>query len=339
MTEQDAVCSAVAVPQTGSEEERVPAVLTEQDATKDKQKSRLKITHAQNDARYVELGRSLAFAKCAVPPDYEKELANANKNKIGGQFLYPESLIMSLATMRVFTKLSYRVLSGFGLGMLGDGNSPGYRQLQRRIQGIKVSIKDNIVTAHGKNGVLRMAIDGTGASPNNRSEYIKFKHKTKHGFIRIVFIVDTDTREVLGFTVTDDSIGEPQQFEPLVCMALKNLGVTLPEKVGDEDAAEQIEDACKSGCNNTQQYKVVEPESMTAQIEHACKAETVGAHQYKEGCANEQTVQDVKHIETQKLQSSLLPAEQSEPPPLERPPPESEQSEPPPESEQSEPPP
>jgi len=209
------------------------AALSGRDAPRDKPKSRLKITHAQNDARYVALGRMLVLSKS---PDYEDELARANKNKNGAPFRYAESLFMSLAAMRSFCGLSFRVLEGAAEASIGEDDAPGYRQIQRRINGIRTSIRDGIVTARGRNGTMNLAIDGTGLSPSARSEYIRYRHKVKHGFVRMVLVVDTDTREILAFSVTDDTVGESPQFESLTRAALENAGVAGRDAQDAQDA-------------------------------------------------------------------------------------------------------
>ena len=198
--------------------------MTSQEAIQDKpkQKSRLHITSAQNDARYVALGRTLFLTQS---PDAQKELKKANKKKNGHPYVYPESTILSLATIRCFCGLSFRVIQGLAIAALGEDDAPGYRQIHRRMKSIKVSIKDNIITARGKKSTLNMSIDGSGMSPNARSEYIRYRHKTKHGFIRLVLVVDTDTREILSFSITDDTVGEAPQFEDLTCAALENVGM------------------------------------------------------------------------------------------------------------------
>ena len=149
--------------------------MTKQQAVqeKPKQKSRLKITNAQNDARYVALGRTLVLKKS---PDSERELKRANKKKNGHPYVYPESLFMSLAAIRSHCKLSYRVLMGVAIASVGEEDAPGYKQMERRMKRLKVSIKGDVVTVRGKRSVLNMAIDGTGLSPNARSEYIRYTY-------------------------------------------------------------------------------------------------------------------------------------------------------------------
>ena len=193
---------------------------------KPKQKSRLHITNRQNDARYKATGFMLALKKS---PDYDDELKTVNHKKNGSPYKYPESLFMSLAIIRNCTRMSFRVLAGFAEASIGSACAPSYSQIHKRINSIKVTIKDNIITAVGKKGVLRMAIDGTGLSPSARSEYIRHKHKIKHGFIRLLLVVDVDTREILSFSVTDERVGEAPQFERLTCTALENSGIESKE--------------------------------------------------------------------------------------------------------------
>jgi len=90
---------------------------------------------------------------------------------------------------------------------------------------VKVSIRDNVASARGRDGVLNMSIDGTWISLGARSEYIRFRHKVSHGFVRFVLVVDTDTREILSFSITDEKTGEVPQFERLSQEALENAGI------------------------------------------------------------------------------------------------------------------
>ncbi|MDE0526614.1 MAG: hypothetical protein OXI27_08500 [Thaumarchaeota archaeon] len=61
---------------------------------------------------------------------------------------------------------------------------------------------------------MNLAIDGTGPGPGARSEYIGHRHRVRHGFVRMVLAVDTDTREILAFSVTDDTVGESPSLSP-----------------------------------------------------------------------------------------------------------------------------
>ena len=54
-----------------------------------KQKSRLRITHAQNDARYVEVGKLLHLTKA---PGSDEELEGMNMKKNGRPYSYPDTV-------------------------------------------------------------------------------------------------------------------------------------------------------------------------------------------------------------------------------------------------------
>ena len=198
------------------------------------QKSRLRMSHAQNDARYVATGRMLALA---ANPDADEELRQMNRGKRGRPYKYADSLIMSLAIFRSFCGLSYRVCEGFAGATLGAGSAPDFVTIWERMAGVEVSIRDNVASARGRNGVLNMSIDGTGISPGARSEYIRFRHKVSHGFIRFVLVVDTDTREILSFGITDEKTGEAPQFEGLAREALDNAGIGADGRVEEPQTA------------------------------------------------------------------------------------------------------
>ena len=98
-----------------------------------------------------------------------------------------------------------------------------------------MSIKDSAISVRGKKGfALNIAPDGTGMSPSARSEYIRHRHKTKHGFTRAVMLVNTDTREILSLSVTSEETGETAHFERLVCEALQNAGVDVSARKADK---------------------------------------------------------------------------------------------------------
>ena len=199
--------------------------------TKTKQKSRLHISNKQNDARYVELGKHLVLSES---PNKEDELKKANKNKNGHPFVYAESLFQSLAIIRSYCGLSYRILEGVAIQTIGKENAPSYSQIQKRVTKIKILKTATTITAYGKRSIMTVSIDGTGLSPSARSEYIHIKHKVKHGFIRFTIAVDTDTREILALTITDDKVGEAPQFETLMTKVLEDDKV-IDDKVIDDD--------------------------------------------------------------------------------------------------------
>lgn len=91
--------------------------------------SRPSISHAQNDARYVEQGKRL-FPK---DPGADEDL-KTNRKKNGRPFLYPVSTVMMAAAIRCLCKLSLRASEGLAVASLGTKDAPGHTTLHKRIE-------------------------------------------------------------------------------------------------------------------------------------------------------------------------------------------------------------
>ena len=80
-----------------------------------KQKSRLHMTHAQNDARYIAQGMTLFLSP---NPDSAKDLARMNKGKNGRPFIYDEETMMVIAGIvyQLGLRVDSQLASGHGLG-------------------------------------------------------------------------------------------------------------------------------------------------------------------------------------------------------------------------------
>ena len=101
-----------------------------------KQKSRLRITHAQNDVRYVEVGKLLHLTKASGS---DEELEGMNMKKNGRPYSYPDTVIMAIAGIRaIHGPLSYRMCQGMAISALGEEDAPDHVTLWRRIKAMKV---------------------------------------------------------------------------------------------------------------------------------------------------------------------------------------------------------
>ena len=191
-----------------------------------KQKSRLHMTHAQNDVRYIAQGMTLFLSP---NPDSAKDLARMNKGKNGRPFIYDEETMMVIAGIVYQLGLTCRGCEGLAVMALGEENAPDHTTIWRRINKMNVTSVDDTVEVRSKNGMLRLIPDGTGLAPSTRSEWIHHKHKVKRGWIRLSVMVDHDTMKVLAFRVTDERIGDSPQFEGLLEDSLKCLGIDADE--------------------------------------------------------------------------------------------------------------
>ena len=194
------------------------------DGARTKQKSRLHMSHAQNDARYVERGKMIHLA---LPDKMDEELKQMNAGKNGHPFVYSECLVMAIIGIRLQLGIALRCAEGMAIAALGEENAPDHVTLWRRTKSLDASITGRTITIKGKGSILQMIIDGTGMSPSAKGDYIRYKYKirTKLGFIRLSVMIEQDIMRVLGFTVTDETIGDSPQFEPLIRQALKSMGI------------------------------------------------------------------------------------------------------------------
>ena len=190
---------------------------------KEKQKSRLHMTCAQNDARYVDRGTVLV-----LHPDKNAaaELARMNRRKNGHPFAYSETLIISIAIIRAVCGLSYRMCEGLAREALGRENAPDFTTLQKRISKVDTTlVNGHSGIARSKTSTVRVIPDGTGMTPGNRGEWIRKTHKLRRGFIRLSVMIDQDTREILAFRISDEKTGDMPQLKGLIDDTLENLGI------------------------------------------------------------------------------------------------------------------
>ncbi len=162
-----------------------------------KQKSRLRITHAQNDARYVEVGKLLHLTKA---PGSDEELEGMNMKKNGRPYSYPDTVIMAIAGIRaIHGPLSYRMCQGMAISALGEEDAPDHVTLWRRIKAMKVLQEGSITTVRNGGDVLCLIPDATGLAPATRSDWIHHKHRKARGFIKLSVMINQETREILAF--------------------------------------------------------------------------------------------------------------------------------------------
>ena len=187
------------------------------------------------DEKYIERGAALILD---AEEGKEAELKKANRHKNGHPLVYTESLIMSVALVRSMLGMPYRQLAGFVGAMLGPENVPSYGHLRERINRLDVKIVDNFVLASSKSGMIRLVVDSSGLRQHNCGSWIAKKWKTKRGFVKIHFLIDADTKKVLGLKVTDESVGDPTVFQEMFDDVLRMLG-PVPKRFTDMEIEEK----------------------------------------------------------------------------------------------------
>ena len=188
-----------------------------------KQRSRWKVTHAQNDARYVEMGKLPHLTK---DPSSDGEFEGMNMNKNGRPYSYPDTVIMPIARIRaIHGPLLYRMCRGMAESALGEEDAPDRVTLWRRMGAMEVRQKGSITTVRNGNDVLCLMPGATGLAPATRSDWIHHKHRKARGFTRLSVMINRETRMILAFRVTDERKGGSSQFKDLMGGSLGALGL------------------------------------------------------------------------------------------------------------------
>ena len=160
-------------------------------AAKEGQKSRLRMTCAQNDSRHVDRGTVPALhpGKNAAA-----ELARMNRRKNGHPFAYSETLIISIATIRAVCGIPYRMCRGLAQEALGRENAPDFTTLQKRTSRVDATlVNGHSGIARSRTSTVRVIPDGTGMTGPNwiSSRFFKaaidagIQKRTSHRVYRI----------------------------------------------------------------------------------------------------------------------------------------------------------
>ena len=105
---------------------------------------------------------------------WDGEVERMNAGRRGRPFVYPDSLIRLLASMRrLLFHLPYRQLEGFtrGLSRYVDGlRAPDYTTLDRRVNRLNLSIDDALISSDEP---VYIALDSTGIGVHKSGDWIR----------------------------------------------------------------------------------------------------------------------------------------------------------------------
>lgn len=137
---------------------------------------------------------------------WNRELKEMNDRKVGQPYLYPNSMIESLAVLHC-KRIDYRALEGM-IRVLSEVyyNFPviDYSQICRRVNSLEVSFE-----THEEN--LIIAIDGSGEKVGNRGDWIRHKWKIQRGWIKVVIMGSKNKKEkksIIDIRVGNENLDE-----------------------------------------------------------------------------------------------------------------------------------
>jgi hypothetical protein len=110
-----------------------------------------------------------------VIDNWDTELKEMNKDKIGEPFHYPNTfLLLLLGYAKTYFHLPYRQTEGIAQGHAKwkVHSIPNYTTINRRINRLDIEINDK-KSKKFKDGYITIAIDSTGIKITNRDQWMK----------------------------------------------------------------------------------------------------------------------------------------------------------------------
>ena len=166
----------------------------------------------------MQRGEILLDVECLK--GWQEELERMNEGKEGSAFVYSDSLILFLGTLKVAFRLGYREGEGLArsIAKLTDIPVPDYSTINRRLARLALDLSQ--FPREGKPIIL--AVDASGLQVVRRKGWMRKKRK---GFVKIHVAVDIKTKRVVGLQITDDRIHDSSKFIDLVEASARPVNV------------------------------------------------------------------------------------------------------------------
>ena len=162
--------------------------------------------------------------------NWDTELKEMNKEKVGEPFHYPNTFLLLLGYAKVYFHLPYRQTEGIAQGHAKGKvpSIPDYTTINRRINRLDIKIKDtDSKNKQFKDEYIVITIDMTGIKVTNRGQWMKDKwNVNKKGYLKIHIAVDVKTKKILSIKVTDEHIHDSKVLPELVDNIIKSDGIT-----------------------------------------------------------------------------------------------------------------
>jgi hypothetical protein len=167
-----------------------------------------------------------------VIDNWDTELKEMNKDKVGEPFQYPNTFLLLLGYAKAYFHLPYRQTEGIAQGHAKGKvpSIPNYTTINRRINRLDIQIKDtDTKNKEFKDEYIIIAIDSTGIKVTNRGQWIqdKWNVRTK-GYLKIHIAVNLKTKEILSMKVTDEHVHDSKELPGLIENIIKSNNNMIP---------------------------------------------------------------------------------------------------------------
>jgi Transposase DDE domain len=167
--------------------------------------------------------------------NWDTELKEMNKDKIGEPFHYPDTFLLLLGYAKAYFHLPYRQTEGIAQGHAKGKvpSIPHYTTINRRINKLDIKIKDNKSNKEFEYDYLIIAIDSTGIKVTNRGQWIRDKWGIRKGYLKIHIAVDIKSKKILSMKVTDEHIHDSKMLPELIQSIIKSNSATASKLFAD----------------------------------------------------------------------------------------------------------
>lgn len=154
---------------------------------------------------------------------WAKDLEDMNVSKVGAPYEYPEPFMTFLGFIHIMLGIDYRGLEGFvrGLTRFAPVAVPDYSIICRRVNALGMRITETLLDHEGEDVVI--SLDSSGVKVSNRGEWMREKWKVHRGWIKVHLAVDEGKKQCVAIEVTGESVGDQNEFSPLVEEADRNV--------------------------------------------------------------------------------------------------------------------
>ena len=161
--------------------------------------------------------------------NWDIELKEMNKDKVGEPFHYPNTFLLLLGYAKVYFHLPYRQTEGIAQGH-AKGKLPSIPDFtticKKRINRLNIEIKDDGKNKEFEDEYIIIAIDSTGIKVTNRGQWMRDKWHTsknnKKGYLKIHVAVNVKTKKILSIKVTDERVHDSKALPGLVNDVIKS---------------------------------------------------------------------------------------------------------------------
>ncbi|MDQ6722704.1 MAG: IS5 family transposase [Thermoproteota archaeon] len=150
--------------------------------------------------------------------NWDTELKEMNKDKIGEPFHYPNTfLLLLLGYAKVYFHLPYRQTEGIAQGHAKGKvpSIPDHTTISRRINRLDIKIKDK--SKEFEDDYIVIAIDSTGIKVTNRGQWMREKWTVrKKRYLKIHIATNVKTKKILSMKVTGEHVHDSKALPELV---------------------------------------------------------------------------------------------------------------------------